>query len=417
MISKENLKSVGHHSQKFLEQKPFKYVVIDNFLDDSICNSLVEDFPVPVPADMINEYGGPSKKHTVSDISSLATTFQNLDQYIQSEEFLSYMKTLTGISDLLYDPGYFGGGTHNNLLGQGMNPHVDFNYLDIPGMGKVHRRVNAILYLNPKWEKSWGGNLELHSNPWEPDTDQVETVVPIKNRLVIFETNEYSWHGFHSVNDSIPDNTSRKSFAIYLYTKDRPAEEIAPPHGTTYVPELPIEKYVSGYTINDSDAEALKNMQRSCLHMTKGLYEKEHRLSHQNQIKDNALENYKKNMRLPIIGFARQLGSVSGFYAELLMEKKCSLKLESLVDISEIVFKIDPLDFIQKQSVRITVNNSVEKFSIDSTTKELTFKINIPKDSNMDVELFFSKAPRPIDEGVSSDLRALACRLIEINVQ
>ena len=86
--------------------------------------------------------------------------------------------------------------------------------------------------------------------------------------------------------------------------------------------ELPIEKYVSAYTINDSDAEALKNMQRSCLHMTKGLYEKEHRLSHQNQIKDNALENYKKNMRLPIIGFARQLGSVSGFYAELLMEKK-----------------------------------------------------------------------------------------------
>ena len=120
-------------------------------------------------------------------------------------------------------------------------------------------------------------------------------------------------HGFHSVNDSVTDNTSRKSFAIYLYTKDRPAEEIAPPHGTTYVPELPIEKYVSGYTINDSDAEALKNMQRSCLHMTKGLYEKEHRLSHQNQIKDNALENYKKNMRLPIIGFARQLGSVSGF--------------------------------------------------------------------------------------------------------
>ena len=53
----------------------------------------------------------------------------------------------------------------------------------------------------------------FHSNPWEPDTDQVETVVPI-NRLVIFETNEYS-HGFHSVNDSIPDNTSRKSFAIY----------------------------------------------------------------------------------------------------------------------------------------------------------------------------------------------------------
>ena len=81
-----------------------------------------------------------------------------------------------------------------------MNPHVDFNYLDIlSGMGKVHRRVNAILCLESQMGKVVGGNLEkFHSNPWEPDTDQVETVVPIKNRLVIFETNEYSntWISF-----------------------------------------------------------------------------------------------------------------------------------------------------------------------------------------------------------------------------
>ena len=417
MISEENLKSATAHAQKFSEQKPFKFVVINNFIDDSICNSLVKDFPAPIDADMVNEYGLPSKKHTVTDISSLALTFQKLDQYIQTDEFLSFMETLTGIPGLLYDPTYFGGGTHNNLLGQGMNPHVDFNYLDIPDMGKVHRRVNAILYLNPNWEKSWGGNLDLHSNPWEPDTDQIETVVPIQNRLVVFETNEYSWHGFGSVNDSIPSNTSRKSFAIYLYTKDRPIEEIAPSHGTTYVPELPIEKYVPGNKINNADTKALKEMQRVCLDMTRNLYKKEHQLSHDVQIRDNAIENYKQNTRLPIIGFVRQLGSSSGFYAELLMEKECSLKLESLADISEIIFKIDPLDFVQNQSVRITVNNSVEQFSIDSTTKELTFKITIPKDSNMDIELFFSKEIRPIDKGVGSDLRALACRLIEIILQ
>ena len=49
MISKENNQWVTT-LKNFLEQKPFKYVVIDNFLDDSICNSLVEDFLTPVPA-------------------------------------------------------------------------------------------------------------------------------------------------------------------------------------------------------------------------------------------------------------------------------------------------------------------------------------------------------------------------------
>ena len=60
---------------------------------------------------------------------------------------------------------------------------------------------------------------------------------PHFNRAVLFETNEHSWHGFRRI--EIPGDAptrSRKCLSIYLYTETRPDDEIAPPHGTFYVP-------------------------------------------------------------------------------------------------------------------------------------------------------------------------------------
>ncbi len=82
---------------------------------------------------------------------------------------------------------------------------------------------------------AWGGCLELYSDP-RSLYNQMQSVLPLFNRCVIFETNEYSWHGFSKIKLS-PDkqDLSRKSLSIYLYTKERPQAEIAPPHTTFYI--------------------------------------------------------------------------------------------------------------------------------------------------------------------------------------
>jgi hypothetical protein len=46
---------------------------------------------------------------------------------------------------------------------------------------------------------------------------------------------------------------SRKSFSIYLYTKDRPAEEVVAPHTTFYVPQPLPANLKAGHTLTEED--------------------------------------------------------------------------------------------------------------------------------------------------------------------
>jgi hypothetical protein len=36
-----------------------------------------------------------------------------------------------------------------------------------------HRRINTIIYLDKEWRGEWGGNLELHKNPWNFESDEI----------------------------------------------------------------------------------------------------------------------------------------------------------------------------------------------------------------------------------------------------
>jgi len=124
------------------------------------------------------------------------------------------MSELTGISDLIADETLFGGGTHDNQDGQGLDNHVDFNFDE---RRMLHRRINLLIYLNKEWEDEWGGAIELHSNPRNAAVDEVKSFLPIFNRALIFETSEYTWHGFRRI--TLPpdrQHLSRKSFSIYL---------------------------------------------------------------------------------------------------------------------------------------------------------------------------------------------------------
>ena len=61
----------------------------------------------------------------------------------------------------------------------------------------------------------------------------VQKVLPLFNRCVIFSTTSTSFHG-HPEPLSCPEGRTRKSLALYYYTRGRPEEEKQAVHTTLF---------------------------------------------------------------------------------------------------------------------------------------------------------------------------------------
>jgi hypothetical protein len=270
------LERVREIQRGFLDAKPFRYVVIDDFLSQEFCRELMVEFPSFDASRALNERGETGRKAVVPDIARIGPAYARFDQLIRSREFLDLMSRITGIPNLLYDPEYLGGGTHENLDGQDLDPHVDFNYH--PGR-HWHRRLNLIVFLNPEWEMEWGGCLELLEDPWTRNGASAGVaggILPVANRAVIFETNERSWHGFQRIQlPAQKAGLSRRSLAIYLYTRERPVEETEAAHGTVYVQRQLGEHVQAGYSLREADVEEIRSLIERRDAQIKFLYERE----------------------------------------------------------------------------------------------------------------------------------------------
>ena len=133
---------------------------------------------------------------------------------LNSEETVAALSTLTGIPNLIADDSLEGGGMHQSKAGGYLDVHADFT------AHRQHtdwkRRVNLLLYLNEEWIDAWGGHLEL----WDSSmTRCVQRIAPVLNRCVIFTTDPTSYHG-HPVPMTCPPHTSRRSLALYYYTRE-----------------------------------------------------------------------------------------------------------------------------------------------------------------------------------------------------
>src|SRR5262249_6397264 len=106
------------------------------------------------------------------------------------------------------------GGMHQSVRGGFLNVHADFTVH--PQHVNWRRRLNVIVYLNQDWKEEYNGHLEL----WSRDmTRCVKRVTPVFNRWVLFATDDTSFHG-HPVPLACPPSLTRKSLALYYYTKE-----------------------------------------------------------------------------------------------------------------------------------------------------------------------------------------------------
>lgn len=245
------------YGREFASAPPFPHVVIDGFLAADFADALLQAFPSFERGNSVGDDGSPGGKSTLDRIRPLGPAYERLDDAIKSPEFLQALGRLTGIEKLIYDPWYLGGGTHENRDGMSLDPHVDFNYHPSE---RWHRRLNLIVYLNPTWEDAWGGHLELFRDP-HADSRAARSIGPAFNRCVIFETSERSWHAFSRIRlPQEQQHLTRRSIALYFYTRDRPAAETADRHTTFYVNRQLPEHLAEGHALSRADIAELQQL-------------------------------------------------------------------------------------------------------------------------------------------------------------
>lgn len=241
----------------FVAADPFPHAVIDDFFAPDFATRLLAEFPGFEHGNFIGDDGQPGGKSTSDKVRQLGPAYRELDDAIRSDEFLQLLSRLTGIDALIYDPWYLGGGTHENRDGMSLDPHVDFNFHPSE---RWHRRLNLIVYLNPAWDAQWGGNFELFRDPHLAPRPDV-SIAPLFNRCAIFETSERSWHGFDRIR--LPPEQAgltRRSIALYFYTRDRPQDEIAERHTTYYVNRQLPERFVEGAVLDAADVAEVRGL-------------------------------------------------------------------------------------------------------------------------------------------------------------
>lgn len=212
-INEDKLKNVNY------ENYPFPHTIIDNFLKNHTLDNILLNINNLKDNDANSKFINPSSpfeynKYAFS--SNFGDYLKELFMELNSPEFIKHLETITGIKDLITnDITLPGAGIHRIKNGGYLKLHTDFNsYYN--HYGKLDRRINLLIYMNPEWKEEYNGSLCLCD---KEKNSCVKKILPILNRCVIFNTSNKSIHGHPEVLNT-PENICRQSIAVYYYTKN-----------------------------------------------------------------------------------------------------------------------------------------------------------------------------------------------------
>lgn len=204
-------------AREYGDNRPCPHIVIDGLFPESLLRAIVSDVALAhIPRE--KSIYASFEKYRLSDLASMPPRLRAFMWELNSPAFLGFLERLSGIRGLIPDPYLEGGGVHSIGSAGFLKVHTDFNWHK---KLQLHRRLNLLLYLNEGWNEAWGGELEF----WDKDLVACgQKIAPLFNRMVVFSTTDYSFHG-HPEPLRTPPGVFRRSIALYYYSAERPSGE------------------------------------------------------------------------------------------------------------------------------------------------------------------------------------------------
>ena len=212
MLRKKNIQ------KKFYGNKPFPHIAIDNFLKEDVAEKILELFPQNTEEarkKLVRIFN--HKNKYVYNIKKADKFIKSVIDELVSSEFNELLKNMMDENSLIARIDNPGNGIHDIKNGGFLGVHTDHNmYKSGVDNNYYDRRLNLLLYLNKDWKEEYGGDIQLWSHE---DRTCKKKILPIFNRCLLFPTYSESYHG-HPEPLNCPENMSRKSIALYFYSKN-----------------------------------------------------------------------------------------------------------------------------------------------------------------------------------------------------
>jgi len=179
-----------------LENIPFPYGKLDNFLDDSFAKELQKEI-LDIEEEHWDRYNNPfEQKYTLRDKYNFPQNLKNLFDELTGEKFVSTLSDLVGFKLKLDTTRNFWG-VHTYGPGDKLDIHVDAGLHPTLNLKK---QVTIGIYLSYEWKEEYGCRFEVwkgenSSNNDAKIVEKVDIIAPLFNRFIIFVCNDYSWHG------------------------------------------------------------------------------------------------------------------------------------------------------------------------------------------------------------------------------
>lgn len=226
MINLERLNaSLPALREQFRTAKPFPHVVLEDVCDANELRNAVSHWPDDSAEWKTYQKG----KRSIIPTEAHGAPLLPLLRVGSDSRWIAFLEALTGFSGLILGDGFAGGGLAEVRAGGSLGMHVDFNEAKHEKFGTIYRKLNCLLYLNPKWKPEWQGAIELWDRP--KSRQVVKCIEPVFNRMVIFESSNKSWHG-HPKKLCCPERIARRYCAYYYFIREKPKNHHQ--HSTIY---------------------------------------------------------------------------------------------------------------------------------------------------------------------------------------
>jgi Rps23 Pro-64 3,4-dihydroxylase Tpa1-like proline 4-hydroxylase len=189
---------------------PTRHFIVDDLLPGETAERIYAAFPkdarIWFQHDTFRE-----RKKTFAKLEAIDPLIGYITDAFHTDVVLDAVRNVTGLQGLEADPELYAGGI--SMMGKGdfLNPHIDNSH--DAGRNR-YRRLNLLYYISPNWTHDNGGNFEL----WDPKVTQPKELVSKYNRLVVMETNRFSWHSVNPVR--VDDN--RCCISNYYFSSSSP---------------------------------------------------------------------------------------------------------------------------------------------------------------------------------------------------